>query len=148
VKVETVPTKVFISYATEDHEFACELYLALKVAGFDPWMDKPPPPYNLDGLQPGERWRQGLEKRIKSADLMILILSEVSVQKVGYVQREFRLALHMMNEMPPDKRFAVPVLKEPCEVPDLIVGDVHLRDLQWTPIYEVGLDPFINALER
>jgi TIR domain len=147
-QVDPVATKVFISYAKEDHGFACDLYSALRQSGFTPWMDKPPPPHDLDGLQPGQRWRDELEKQIRSADLVILILSEMSIQKVGYVQREFRLTLHLMNEMPPNRRFAVPVLKEACEVPDLIVGDVRLRDLQWTPIYETGLDRFVDALKH
>src|SRR6266404_9701171 len=94
---------IFISYTKEDHEFACELYLALKRCGQDLWIDKPPAPYDLDGLQPGQRWRDEINRRVRSADLMILLLSPISVQKVGYVQREFRLALHVMN----DTRIAV-----------------------------------------
>src|SRR4051812_20720683 len=107
---------VFISYAKEDHSFAEELFLTLKAHGFEPWMDKPPAPFDLDGLQPGEDWRAVLAERIHSADRMILILSPASVAKVGYVQREFRLALEKMGEMPPGRRFAVPILKEPCVV--------------------------------
>ena len=111
-------------------------------------MDKPPPPFDLDGLKPGERWREAIDDRIRSSDLMILILSAVSVAKAGYVQVEFRAALHAMNSKPPDRLFAVPVLKEPCSVPPLNVGYVSLQDLQWTKLYETGIPRFVDALEN
>jgi hypothetical protein len=110
-------------------------------------MDKPPLPFDLDGIQPGEHWRTVLDRNIRNADRMILILSEISVVKVGYVQREFRLALEVMNDMPQGKRFVIPILKEPCEVPALVVGQLSLSDLQWTNIYEMGIERFIDALE-
>lgn len=140
--------RFFLSYAKEDLEFAHGLYFSLKKRGFDPWMDKPPAPFDLDGLQPGEDWRAALEREIQRADRMILILSEASVSKVGYVQREFRRALELMNEMPPGRVFAVPILKEPCEVPALVVGHIRLQDLQWTNIFDIGLERFVDGLER
>lgn len=140
--------RIFVSYAKEDHDFAGELYMALRAAGFRPWMDKPPSPYDLDGLQPGEDWRIALGREIAEADRMILILSPISVEKVGYVQREFRLALQKMGDMPPGRRFAIPILKEPCIVPQLVVGNVALGDLQWTNVFEIGLPRFVDALTR
>lgn len=143
-----MPLTVFISYAKEDHEFACELYGELRRRGHAPWMDKPPEPFDLDGLKPGERWKDAIDERIKLADLMILILSPVSVAKSGYVQVEFRAALHAMNSKPQNVTFAVPVLKEPCDVPPLIVGYVSLQDLQWTNVFETGVERFVDALEQ
>lgn len=142
-----MPDRIFISYASEDRAFAHELFLGLKARGFDPWMDKPPAPHQLEGLLPGEDWRARITAEVQAADKMILILSPISVEKVGYVQREFRLALDIMNELPPGERFAIPILKEPCDVPNLVVGSVSLGDLQWTEIYDVGLDHFLDALE-
>jgi TIR domain len=143
-----MPKRIFISYAREDHGFACEVYSKLKAKGFDPWMDKPPAPYDLDGIRPGEHWKVVLERQIRAADLMILILSAASVAKVGYVQVEFGLALHVMSEMPPGKRFAIPILREPCEIPDHSAGNVRLRDLHWVEIYVSGLERFVEALGR
>lgn len=138
--------RIFISYAREDLEAARELFLKLKAAGYEPWMDKPPAPYQNEGILPGQRWRPVIEAKIRSADLMILMLSNVSVSKQGFVQQEFRLSLHMMGEMPPDKVFAVPVLLEPCEPPALTAGTVTLSELQWTMIYEIGLDEFVASI--
>lgn len=111
-------------------------------------MDKPPEPHDLEGLQPGENWRQALDREIRAADRMILVLSETSVEKVGYVQREFRLALEVMNDMPPGRRFALPILKEPCEVPALVVGGISLADLQWTNVFETGIERLVDAISR
>lgn len=78
---------------------------------------------------------------------MVLVLSATSIRKVGYVQREFRLALEAMNEMPGDRIFAIPALREPCEVPDLEVGSVNLRDINWIPVYEIGVDEFVGRIQ-
>ena len=96
LEMETSRRQVFISYAREDIEFAGSLYLALRRRGFQPWMDKPPSPFDLDGLRPGENWRTAIDREIGRADRMILVLSKISVDKVGYVQVEFRRALEAM----------------------------------------------------
>lgn len=138
---------IFISYAKEDAVQAGELYLALEARGLEPWMDKPPAPFRARGLIPGENWRVRLEREIRDACRVTLLLSETSVAKVGYVQREFRLALDVMNGMPPNARFAVPLLINECQPPDLVVGMISLADLQWTVLSEVGIETFIEMIE-
>src|SRR5262245_37616955 len=99
---------IFISYAKEDYAFACDLYLALRAAGLEPWMDKPPAPFHGEGIQIGQRWESVLNAKIRAADHVLLILSPRSVRKRGYVQTEFRMALRLMNEMPDDQVFVLP----------------------------------------
>lgn len=137
---------IFISYAKEDIAFARELYVALDAAGLRPWMDKPPAPHHAKGLIPGENWRLRLEKEIRSAERAILLLSNTSIAKVGYVQREFRLALDVMASMPVNARFVVPLLIEDCRPPELVVGSISLADLQWTSLTELSLDVFVEML--
>lgn len=138
---------IFISYAKEDIVQAQALYLALEARGLEPWMDKPPPPNVAKGLVPGENWRARLEAEIRGASRAILLLSETSVAKVGYVQREFRLALDVMNMMPANARFAVPLMIDDCAPPELVVDRISLSDLQWTTLSEVGMDSFIDMVE-
>ena len=138
---------IFISYAKEDRAKAEELYLALEKRGLLPWMDKPPAPYTLTGLRPGEQWRTRLESEIRKASRVILLLSRTSVAKIGYVQREFRLALDVMNAMPPNARFAVPLMIDDCSPPELVVGSINLADLQWTALSDTSLGTFIDMLE-
>ncbi|HEX3937268.1 MAG TPA: toll/interleukin-1 receptor domain-containing protein [Xanthobacteraceae bacterium] len=76
---------IFISYAREDHAYACDLYRALHAAGLDPWMDKPPPPFEHLGIQVGQRWRAIIEGRLRQADLVVLLLSPRSVRKRGNI---------------------------------------------------------------
>jgi TIR domain len=137
---------IFISYAMEDHAFACELYGALAAAGLDPWMDKPPPPYQGNGLQIGQRWETVLNAKIRAADYVVLLLSPRSVRKRGYVQVEFRTALQLMNEMPDDQVFVLPIVSENCELPSLRVGQINLRDLQWEEVKPADIPAFASRL--
>ncbi|TDN78559.1 TIR domain-containing protein [Stakelama pacifica] len=110
-------------------------------------MDKPPAPYQADGLIPGEDWRRRLSEEIRRAVRVILVLSSTSIAKVGYVQNEFRLALEAMAYMPPNTRFAIPLLIEDCTPPDLVVGSISLANLQWTNLDEIEMDVFLNMVE-
>ncbi|MEH2562653.1 toll/interleukin-1 receptor domain-containing protein [Bradyrhizobium sp. AZCC 2289] len=137
---------IFISYAKEDHAYACELYLALEVAELDPWMDKPPTPYDGRGLQIGQRWSSVLNQKIRDADYVALLLSPRSVRKRGYVQVEFRTALQLMNEMPDNEVFVLPIVSEKCEVPSLRVGQIDLQDLQWEEVKPSEIAAFADRL--
>jgi hypothetical protein len=137
---------IFISYAKEDHPFACGLYLALAAAGLDPWMDKPPPPYAGNGLQIGQRWETVLNAKIRDADYVVLILSPRSVRKRGYVQVEFRTALQLMNEMPDDQVFVLPIVSDSCDVPSLQVGQINLRNLHWEEVKQADISAFVGGL--
>lgn len=138
---------IFISYAREDEASAHELYLALMADALDPWMDKPPGQYRPLGLLPGENWRLRLETEVRDASRMILLLSETSIAKVGFVQNEFRLALEIMNSMPAGARFAVPLLIENCQPPPLVVGAIALADLNWIVLSDVGIPMFVEMLK-
>jgi hypothetical protein len=137
---------IFISYAKEDHAYACELYLALAAESLNPWMDKPPPPYEGSGLQVGQRWQAVLDAKLRVADYVVLLLSPRSVRKRGYVQVEFRTALRLMNEMPDDQVFVLPIVSESCDVPSLRVGQIDLRDLQWEEVKSAEISAFVGRL--
>jgi hypothetical protein len=137
---------IFISYAKEDHAYACALYQALEAAALDPWMDKPPPPYEGRGLQIGQRWASVLNQKIRAADYVTLLLSPRSVRKRGYVQVEFRTALQLMNEMPDNEVFVLPIISEKCEVPSLRVGQIDLQDLQWEEVKSAEIATFVDRL--
>src|SRR5262249_13931015 len=137
---------IFISYAREDHPYACDLYAALANAGLDPWMDKPPPPFEHLGIAVGQRWRAVIEAKLRDAELVALLLSPRSVRKRGYVQTEFRTALSLMNEMPDDQVFVLPIVSEICEIPSLRVGEINLLDLQWEEVKRADLAAFAARL--
>lgn len=110
--------KVFISYATEDIAFAQKLYNYLEQRGFVPWLDK-------NKLLPGQDWNFTIRKALREANYIILLLSGNSVQKRGYVQREFKLALEFFEEKLEDDIYLIPLKINDCEVP------VRLSKFQW-----------------
>ena len=114
---------IFLAHASEDKEAVIHLYQRLKERGFQPWLDK------FD-LLPGQNWRAEIPKAIKTSDVFIACLSQQSVKKEGYIQREFRMALNEMADKPPDQIFLIPVRLDACQIPELRQEEygVNLRD--------------------
>lgn len=139
---------IFLCYAAEDRAQVRDLYRALKEAGFAPWMDKPPQEYFDEGLEAGATWDNEIRSRIKDADYFLACVSKISVAKQGYVQREYRLALSQMAEVPEGGVFLIPVLLEDCKPPSLKVDSVDFQSIQWFRLYEDGVDNLIGTLER
>ncbi|MEX2139019.1 MAG: toll/interleukin-1 receptor domain-containing protein [Pirellulales bacterium] len=139
---------IFLSYAKEDKVPVESIFLALKEAGLDPWMDKPPAPFDLDGILPGQFWDTVLREKMKGAQRALAFLSPTSVAKKGYVQREFRLLLSYQAERPATTQFLIPVLLAPCDPPNHRVDTTSLADLQWFSLYESSLDSLIRFLHR
>jgi hypothetical protein len=51
----------------------------------------------------------------------------------------------MMNK-PPGQVYPIPVLIEPCEVPDVRVETVRLKDFQWFELFSRGIDELVEYL--
>ena len=100
---------VFISYARKDERAARDLYDDLsEMPGVIPWMDK-------EDLLPGDDWKESIAKAMATSRLVVLLLSNHSVSKEGFVQREVRDALDLLREKPPGRTFLVPARIEYCE---------------------------------
>ena len=102
-----------------------------------------------EDLVPGRLWREEIPKAIRAAGVFLACLSSRSVEKIGYVQNEFRLALSAYAERPPGSIFLIPVRLDDCKVPDLQIPDrgLSLRDIHWADLWqEDGLERLINAL--
>jgi hypothetical protein len=137
---------VFLCYAREDKALVDRIYLELYQAGLRPWMDKPPTPYHQLGIPPGSDWDAYIRKKIGDADTFLAFFSQRSVLKRGYVQREYRLALDVMNQLPADQTYLLPVLLEACEIPDLRGGTASLRSIQQFEWYEHGTGGLVSAI--
>ncbi|OFX18185.1 MAG: hypothetical protein A2033_11780 [Bacteroidetes bacterium GWA2_31_9] len=110
--------KVFISYAKEDIIFAEKLYSFLIKNGYKPWLDK-------KSLLPGQLWNNEIRKALRSANYIILLLSNISVKKRGYVQREFKIAIEYFEEKLDDDIYIIPLKINDCEIPQA------LNKFQW-----------------
>jgi len=132
-------SRVFISYAHHDHDrgVARRLYRDIASAGHAPWLDE------ID-LIPGEVWRDRIILEIKGCTYFLALISHYSLNKRGFVQRELRLALDVIEDLPIDERFFIPVRLDDCRPKDERLARLHWVDL--FPRYESGLPKLLMAL--
>ena len=108
----TTKAKIFLAHASEDKEQVRNLYAKLAKRGFKPWLDE------VD-LLPGQNWQVEISRSIRESDIFIACLSQASVKKHGYVQREFRSALATYAEKPPGSIYLIPLKLDDCEFPTI-----------------------------
>jgi hypothetical protein len=126
--------KIFISYASEDLALVNKLCDELAAAGVDPWLDK----RNLIG---GELWDHKIRKAIRQSDFFLACLSNRSVNKRGFLQREIRQALDLWQEKLDDDIYLIPARLEECQVPE------SLSKFQWVDLFtEEGLSSLLEAI--
>jgi hypothetical protein len=93
-----------------------ELYRRLDAEGWiDAWLDE-------EKLFPGMDWNLEIEKAVAAADVILVCLSNKSITKEGYVQRELRIALDLASYKPEGTLFLIPVRLEECEPPHRLKG--------------------------
>jgi hypothetical protein len=129
--------RVFISYAREDYAEAKKFFDRLNAAGFEPWLDK-------ECLLPGERWEVGVEHAIRSSHYFIALLSSHSVVKHGYVQKEIRRALEILEQMPESDIYLIPARLANCHP-----SHTALEKLNWVdmfPDWDQGFEKIVKTL--
>jgi hypothetical protein len=127
----------FISYAREDREIAMKLRDDLVRLGASPWID-------IVNLRPGEEWQLAISTALSTCSHVLVLLSEHSVAKRGYVQREVRQAIDALDQFPPNSIFLIPVRLDQCEP-----AHERLKALQWVSLfddYEIGLGQIAMSL--
>lgn len=121
---------IFISYASEDREHALRFYSDMLREGMAPWLD-------VVCLQPGERWRDAISAAIRESQYFVALLSESSVTKRGYVQKELAEALEVLKLCPASDIFIVPVRLSECQPSRTELTDIHWVDL--FPAWDAGI---------
>jgi hypothetical protein len=122
--------QVFLCYAREDAALAKRLYADLKAAGLSPWMD-------TEDLLPGQKWKHLINEALKRSSYVLILLSTRALSKQGFIQNEMRKALDVVESLPPDAIFVIPVRLDKC-----IPTDERLQELHWVdlfPSYDAGL---------
>jgi hypothetical protein len=133
----SVKPRPFISYAREDHEIASRLYEDLRALGVEPWLDK----RDLIG---GEDWQAAIRRAVQECSHFVALLSSNSVSKRGFVQKELRQALDILEEFPPGEIFVIPVRLEDAKPRLEALKRLHWIDL--FPSYETGLRKLVKSL--
>jgi formylglycine-generating enzyme required for sulfatase activity len=133
--MDSRPLKVFLCHAHPDADKVRALYARLKADGVDAWLD-------AESLIPGQNWQVEIPKAIRESDVVIVCLSEKSINKEGYVQKEIKSALDVADEKPEGTIFIIPARLEECKTPD------RLNLYHWVDLYEeYGYQRLMRALQ-
>lgn len=109
------PLKVFLCHSSADKPAVCELYQKLRAEmGISPWL-------NEEDLYPGENWDLEIEKAMKISDAIIICLSNNSITKEGYIQKEIKMALDYSDFKPEGTVFIIPLRLEDCKPPNRLL---------------------------
>lgn len=114
--------RVFLCHASGDKPAVRDLYVRLRRDGFAPWLDE-------EDLLPGHRWQEEIPKAVRAADVVLICLSNRSVNKEGYVQKEIKFALDVAEEKPEGIIYLIPLRLEDCAVPE------RLSAWQWVDLF-------------
>jgi hypothetical protein len=117
--------RIFLCHASSDKPAVRDLYRKLVADGFDAWLDE-------ENLLPGQSWHEVIEAEVVKCDIVIVCLSNQSITKSGFVQKEIRYALDAAYEKPEGTIYIIPARLEECPVPRL------LSEWQWVNLYEPG----------
>lgn len=128
---------VFISYAREDQSWAERLYMDLRKQEIDAWLD-------VRCIVAGANWEHEIRKAIRSSRYFILLLSSHSITKRGFVQKEMKEAIEVLQEFPKGQVFLIPARLDNTEP-----IDEELRELNWvdlTPDYHSGFARILSSI--
>jgi TIR domain len=124
---------VFLCHASGDKATVRNLYQRLLGDGFKPWFDE-------EDLLPGQDWSREIPKTVRAAHVVLVCLSQIAVNKEGYVQKEISFALDMAIEKPEGTIFIIPLKLEECNVPQ------RLSQWHWVDNSSRGYERLVRAL--
>jgi hypothetical protein len=73
-------------------------------------------------LLPGEDWEMKIQSEIEASDYIVICLSNHSVTKRGYVQKEIRKALSVLEKLPAGDIYIIPIKLDKCNVPTTLIA--------------------------
>jgi hypothetical protein len=136
MNVENTP-EIFISYAREDLAEAIQLKRDLEILGANTWLDE-------SNMVPGIPWRGQIEEALDTCDYVILLLSNNSIKKDGFIQVEKRYILDRLDYMPVGKIFLIPARLEECTPKHRKLKEIHWVSL--FPSWKEGLKKIGEAI--
>jgi tetratricopeptide (TPR) repeat protein len=114
---------VFLCHASEDKPAVRELYQHLRHEFLQTWLDE-------EDLLPGQIWEREIERAVRRSHAVIICLSRTSITKSGYVNKEIKFALDILDEQPEGIIFLIPARLEECEIP------MTLRAIQYVDLFK------------
>jgi hypothetical protein len=86
----------------------------IKYLWIDPWLDE-------KKILPGDDWDLEIKRAVRTSDIVLVCLSQHSLTKEGYVQKEIKQALDVADEKPDGTTYVIPLKLEPCDVPERLL---------------------------
>lgn len=117
--------RIFISYAKEDFLEANTIYEILMQNKFIAWID-------TVHLLPGQDWDLEIQRAIEDSNFFLACMSSNSVSKEGYVQKELKKALDILDKQPEGSIYLIPVRLDESRVPK------RFEKLQWCDFFKEG----------
>jgi hypothetical protein len=129
--------RVFLCHSSTDKAQVRNIFQNLQSIDYvDPWFDE-------EKLLPGQKWQAEIPKAVRTSDVILVCLSKNSVDKIGYVQKEIKIALDVADEQPEGSIFIIPVRLEECVVPE------RLQEWQWVNLYEPkGMEKLFSSFRE
>jgi hypothetical protein len=79
---------------------------------------------------PSQKCRPAIERAIRASYFFIALISPRSVTKRGFVQKEIKVAFAVLDEMPENQVFLIPVRIGDVEPPDGPMQELHWLDFE------------------
>jgi hypothetical protein len=95
-------------------------------------------------LAAGAKWKLEIKKAIRKSRYFILLMSKHSVTKKGFIQREMKEAIDVLQEFPSGSIFLIP-----ARLDDTEPIDDELHELNWVqlaPDYHSGLERILSSI--
>lgn len=126
--------RVFLCHTSADKLKVLELYQRLIAEDWiDPWLDS-------EKILPGQHWTSVIRHSLAEADSVIVLISNNSINREGFVQREMNYAWDLSLEKPRSVIYLIPLRLDDCEVP------LDLRERQWADYFGERKDQTYRGL--
>jgi hypothetical protein len=127
--------QVFLCHASEDKPTVRQLYERLTgLSWVKPWLDE-------EDLIPGQNWQKEIPKAVCASHVVLVCLSQNSITKEGFIQKEIKDALDVADEKPEDTIYLIPLRLEECKVPE------RVKAWHWVDYFkEKGFAQLLRAL--
>lgn len=132
---------IFLSYSSPDCDAVREFHDYLYSRNYNVWFDK-------RKLKPGQNWDFEIKRALKAASIIVVFISNCSVDRRGYAQREIRLALEQAETRLVDDIYVIPVLLDPDVVIPQQIADIQVIRATEEDRFEVLTSAIDHQFER
>src|SRR5690348_15578061 len=141
-QVATAAGPVFLSYASQDADAACQICEALRAAGIEVWFDQ-------SELRGGDAWDQKIRRELHDCALFIPVISaHTAARHEGYFRLEWDLADQRTHMIARNRAFIVPVCVDGTPETSADTPESFQR-VQWTRLPAGETPPtFVDRVKR